>query len=190
MIEYRKKCCLLIFEEESDRNTYLQIAATDGADKAEALYYNNLQQTAQALQELPFASTVWVREKQTTGALWKNKVVEEMVGNSQSEKIAYAFQQAFNQGFRKVILLKGDCPGITVSILEEAFLALKIIEFSIGLNDRGGYYQLGMNQFEPAILQQADWSIPDIGKKVIRSIGDLKMALYKTKMLPIIDKFQ
>jgi len=89
-----------------------------------------------------------------------------------------------------VILLKADCPAISTAILEEAFLALKIIEFSIGLNDRGGYYQLGMNQFEPEILRHADWTAPDIGKKIIRSIGDLKMALYKTKMLPVIDKVQ
>ena len=190
MIEYRKKCCLLIFEEESDRNTYLELASRESVSKAEELYYNNLKRTAQALQELPFASAVWVREKGTTSAIWGNAKQEVMQGDSQSEKIAFAFNKAFEQGFRKVILLKADCPAISTAILEEAFLALKIIEFSIGLNDRGGYYQLGMNQFEPEILRHADWTAPDIGKKIIRSIGDLKMALYKTKMLSVIDKVQ
>ncbi len=190
MIEYRKKCCLLIFEEESDRNTYLELASREGASKAEELYYNNLRSTAQALQELPFAATVWLREKSTSDSIWGNAKQEVMQGQTPSERIAFAFKKAFDEGYRKVILLKGDCPGISIAILEEAFLALKIIEFSIGLNDRGGYYQLGMNQFEPAILNQDDWDAPDLGKKIIRSIGDLKMALYKTKMLPVIDKLQ
>ncbi len=190
MIEYRKKCCLLIFEEESDRNTYHEISEKEGADKSKELYYNNLKNTAMALKELPFAATVWVNGKESIPGLWKNKPIEVMRGSTQTEKIAFAFYKAFGDGYRKVILLKGDCPEVSPALLEEAFLALKIIEFSIGLNDRGGFYQLGMNQFNPTIMHHSDWTSADIGKKIIRSIGELKMALYKTKMLPVIDKLQ
>lgn len=190
MIEYRKKCCLLIFEEEAHPTTFQKLVEEEGEITSKNLYHNNLRKTAQALEEIQITTIVWINGKEQIDGLWKNKSLELFVGNTKSEQISHAFNTAFEAGFRKVIMLKADCPLITPALLEEAFLALKIIEFSIGLNDRGGFYQLGMNQFEPEILHQADWTAPDIGKKIIRSIGNLKMALYKTKMLPIIDKPQ
>ncbi|MCF8030579.1 MAG: TIGR04282 family arsenosugar biosynthesis glycosyltransferase, partial [Desulfohalobiaceae bacterium] len=68
----------------------------------------------------------------------------EQSGESLGERMENAFQLMFEQGCAKAVLIGSDCPGLEVSILEEAFRALDTADVVFGPAWDGGYYLLGL----------------------------------------------
>ncbi len=167
MNDYLEKwCCLIIFLKKNDApltsfqeqvNHILSISNSLSCTKH--IYY----------QEKIDDSIEWMQRDQ--------KFLVDEVDSSGQKQIAFA--RAFEAGFRKVILVDGDLLFLETKHFLEAFSCLKIIEFCIGPKKHGGLYLLGMNYFEPAILQNVKWDSPNITKEVIKEIGKLKQALYK-----------
>jgi hypothetical protein len=107
------------------------------------------------------------------------QIIWHSIDQANAESIVSdAFASAFKAGFRKVILFDPDFL-ISTSVLEEAFLALKMIEFCIGPNNNGCYL-LGMNVYEPAFFENLPQIVLSDRKALIRSIGQLHLATYKT----------
>ncbi len=92
-----------------------------------------------------------------------------------------AFKNAFDNGFRKVVLIRNNFNQIQPDQILEAFNCLKMIEFCIGPKDNGDYYLIGMNYFEPSLFNNKQWDSPMLVKETIKDIGKLKLATYKLK---------
>lgn len=97
-----------------------------------------------------------------------------------------AFEKAFAEGFRKVVMITHQTPQLEIKNLEEAFYSLKIIEFCIGPSTNGNYYLIGMNNFVRDILAVTETSSLTKCKATIRAIGELKAALYKLPTFTIV----
>ena len=154
MEEYRKKCCLaLLLDEKSESEAILN-----------------------ALADSPYHTIVW-KSNSTVNP-------DEMLlpEGPMPEVLNTVFEDGFSRGFRKVVILKPVLTP-TPSLLDEAFFSLKLIECCIGLNDTGDFYLLGMNDFRPEILSFIPPEDGAVSKKIIRRIGDQKLALYKTPTL-------
>lgn len=61
-----------------------------------------------------------------------------------------AFQEAFQSGFKSVVLIGSDCPDRTAKIVEKAFDGLKNNDLILGPARDGGYYLIGLK--EPQLL--------------------------------------
>ncbi|MBN3582091.1 TIGR04282 family arsenosugar biosynthesis glycosyltransferase [Algoriphagus aestuarii] len=86
------------------------------------------------------------------------------------QKMASAFQEQFQKGCDKLLIIGTDCPGLTSEILEEAFEKLDHDEVVIGPANDGGYYLLGMKTFIPGLFQKIPWSsekVLSLSKKVL-----------------------
>ena len=94
-----------------------------------------------------------------------------------------AFELAFKNDFRKVMLFESNTLQLEEKHLLEGFNCLKMLEFCIGPLQSGKYYLLGMNYFEPALFKNVLWQSEMLTKDLIREIGRLKHALYR---LPIL----
>lgn len=92
------------------------------------------------------------------------------------------FSKAFKNNFRKVILIDHNKP-VTAAVLQEAFSSLKMIEFCMGPSG-DGCYLFGMNMHERLFFQNSPKVFLSDRKLLIRNIGQLKLALYKTPLLP------
>lgn len=186
MNDYWEKCCLLIFESNRDAVGYQGLAKEIGSEKALAVYNRLLKNTSEVCKDLKVAKQIWSEVEREE--IWDEKeyTFYKNRGKGHSEHLEFAFNQAFEQGFRKVIALKADTLQLTSKILEEAFMSLKFIDFCIGPEEQGGFYLIGMNQFEPSVFYNKDWKSATLTKSVVKDIGALKLALYKTKTLPII----
>jgi rSAM/selenodomain-associated transferase 1 len=68
-----------------------------------------------------------------------------------------AFQQAFQAGFNRVILIGSDIPGLTPAILKKAFSALSFHDLVLGPARDGGYYLIGMTRPLPLLFQGIPW---------------------------------
>jgi glycosyltransferase A (GT-A) superfamily protein (DUF2064 family) len=154
MEEYRKKCCLaLLLDEQSESEAILL-----------------------ALAETPYHTVIW----KSNSTINPNEML--LPEGPMPEVLNTVFEDGFSRGFRKVVILKPVLTP-TPSLLDEAFFSLKLIECCIGLNDTGDFYLLGMNDFRPEILSFIPHEDGAVSKKIIRRIGDQKLALYKTPTL-------
>ena len=154
MEEYRKKCCLaLLLDEQSESEDILH-----------------------ALAETPYHTVIW----KSNSSINPNEML--LPEGPMPEVLNTVFEDGFSRGFRKVVILKPTTE-INPALLDEAFLSLKLLECCIGLKDNGDFYLLGMNDFRPEILSFIPPDHVAVSKKIIRRIGDQKLALYKTPTL-------
>ena len=88
-------------------------------------------------------------------------------------KMKTAFQQAF-QDHQKVVIIGSDCASLTPAIVEVAFQQLDKHDFVIGPALDGGYYLLGMNQYEPSVFDDIEWSTASVLEDTKQRIKELK----------------
>ncbi len=74
------------------------------------------------------------------------------------QRMESAFQQAFEAGARKVVIIGSDCPELNGETLNQAFEALETADFVIGPVPDGGYYLIGMKQLETSVFREMEWS--------------------------------
>ena len=60
-----------------------------------------------------------------------------------------ALREAFQSGFKSVVLIGSDCPDRTAKILEKAFVGLKNNDLILGPARDGGYYLIGLKEPQP-----------------------------------------
>ncbi len=176
MIEYYHQCCLLIFlpainlmDENSDWEKF-------------NFHINHIHEIT---KKIPVIKHLYYNESIEQNDIWENDSYSKFIkeGNDLGEKMEQAFQHSFNCGFRKIILIQADSVGIISRYLEEAFMSLKFIEFSIGPKKNGSYYLIGMNQFEPVVFRNKDWNSDSLYKSTVKDIGNKKYAIYKLPTL-------
>ena len=68
-----------------------------------------------------------------------------------------AFQQAFNDGFNRVVIIGCDCPALDDALLADAFKALHNSHVVIGPATDGGYYLIGLRKFVPQLFTNVKW---------------------------------
>lgn len=120
-----------------------------------------------------------------TGKLWSGngyRVSENKIDTSE-EFLISSFREAFDDMFRKVILLTAAPEGLQAKLLEEAFLSLRILDFTLGPTREGGIYLLGMNRYSPEFLSAGQAPESFRYKTFQRRAGELKAALYKSAVL-------
>lgn len=90
------------------------------------------------------------------------------------QRMESAFQQAFESGAHKVVIIGSDCPELNGETLNQAFEALETADFVIGPVPDGGYYLIGMKQLEPSVFREMEWSteaVRAITKERILALG-------------------
>ncbi|MBC7628616.1 TIGR04282 family arsenosugar biosynthesis glycosyltransferase, partial [Ferruginibacter sp.] len=79
-------------------------------------------------------------------------------GNDLGEKMKNAFVQLFKSGYKRVVIIGTDCPGINENILKTAFGEFNNSDVVIGPATDGGYYLLGMKEMHNDLFEKIDWS--------------------------------
>ncbi len=86
------------------------------------------------------------------------------------QRMHSAFQQAFESGAQKSIIIGSDCPELSGAVLQQAFDLLEEADFVIGPVPDGGYYLLGMKVLEPSVFQDIEWSTETVRAKTVEKI--------------------
>jgi glycosyltransferase A (GT-A) superfamily protein (DUF2064 family) len=117
--------------------------------------------------------------------LWKSKDYNSKHLNAEYDSALWdkVFKAAFDDGWRKVILLRSAPEGLTEKHLEEAFLSIRILELCLGPAKNGGIYLLGMPQYRPELLKNSILEKEPTWKVLQRTAGDEKAAMYKLPLL-------
>jgi rSAM/selenodomain-associated transferase 1 len=95
--------------------------------------------------------------------------IDAQRGDGLGERLDQGFTTSFNQGAVKTVIVASDVPGISSSILREAFDALDRHDIVIGPSLDGGYYLIGLKRPEPRLFRNIDWSTPTVLDRTLQT---------------------
>jgi len=117
----------------------------------------------------------------------KGKEISEWLGTNEKyfaqeglclgARQANAFKEAFKAGARKVVVIGTDNPLIDNDMINQAMQFLENNDLVIGPSVDGGYYLLGMKEFNEKIFEKIDWSTDKVFEQVLRNASDIGMSV-------------
>jgi hypothetical protein len=96
-------------------------------------------------------------------------------------KMASAFQEGFEAGFEKIIVIGSDMYDLNEGDIENAFSQLSKTDFVIGPAEDGGYYLLGMKTLEPSVFKNKEWGTETVLKATINDLKNKNRILLDTR---------
>ena len=137
-----------------------RLAKTMGPDKALEIYLQLIDHTYKVTKNLPVDKAVYYSDEIITGDVWDKGKYEKMVqeGSDLGKRMLNAFRNAFQKGYRKVLIIGSDSFEITSKIIQDAFNAIPQNNFVIGPTHDGGYYLIGMTALHAPLFKNKKWS--------------------------------
>lgn len=112
-------------------------------------------------------------------------------GSDLGERMKNAFIHIFSDGIEKAVLVGGDIPDLTTSLINEAFKTLDTSDAVIGPALDGGYYLIGFsrNTFLPDIFGGIAWSTGSVFDRTMSIFEKSGRSVHVLPGLSDIDTF-
>lgn len=112
--------------------------------------------------------------------------------NPQSEgdlgaRMSAAMRGVFWRGAGSVILLGGDCPGVTTMLLETVKQKLIENDVVIGPAQDGGYYLLGLSAPHPGFFKGIPWSTDQVFPQTLQRVRAFGLKIFCLDVLTDVD---
>ncbi|MDY6879450.1 MAG: TIGR04283 family arsenosugar biosynthesis glycosyltransferase [Thermodesulfobacteriota bacterium] len=123
---------------------------------------------------------------QWLGSKW---TFSEQESGNLGERMHAAFMKSFHSGSQKVVLIGTDIPGLSVSILEQAFDALNDHDVVIGPSTDGGYGLISMKS-PHNLFEGIDWGTESVLEQTMALARKEKMKVHLLDPLTDIDTLE
>jgi len=187
----QNKALLIFIKNPELGKAKTRIAKTVGDEKALQVYLELLKHTRKVATQVEanrylFYSQFIDRNDDWDNALFDKKLQAKL---DLGARMSAAFQKAF-EGNEKVVIIGSDCASLNIEMIKQAFQALETDDFVIGPAEDGGYYLLGMNNFQPVVFQNIEWSTEQVLPRTIEHIIDLDATYTLLPTLSDIDYWE
>ena len=100
-------------------------------------------------------------------------------GSGLGERMERAFQQVFDEGAEEAVLVGSDIPGLTASVISDAFSAFEQKDAVIGPANDGGYYLIGFRRrsFERSVFRAMTWSTDRVCQETLNRLQQAARAV-------------
>ena len=122
--------------------------------------------------------------------LWEQEYFskKQQKGEHLGERMQNAFQELFDLGHEKVVIIGSDLYDLDAKYIEEAYQKLDTHDAVIGPALDGGYYLFGMKKVLPNVFNQKDWGTETVFEDTLKDLENYNIHL--TKALNDIDTFE
>ena len=103
-------------------------------------------------------------------------------------KMQSSFQQAFDNNYKRVVIIGIDCPDINLKILNDAFDSLSKKELVLGIAKDGGYYLIGLNKKMPQLFKNISWGTDIVLEQTKAIATKLKLNIEYLTALSDVDR--
>ena len=103
-------------------------------------------------------------------------------------RLERAFQEAFQAGFHRVVLIGSDCPGLTRLLLEKALNHLAHHDLVLGPARDGGYYLIGMGRILRPLFVDIPWGTETVCHKTLEIAREMGLNVVLLETLDDIDR--
>jgi rSAM/selenodomain-associated transferase 1 len=161
-----------------------RLAASIGDQKALEVYLHLLKHTANLATGICVDKTVFYADQAEENDLFESSIFkkEVQVEGDLGVKMNAAFEQSFQLGYNKVIIIGSDCLELTADDLERAFELLETNDVVLGPAVDGGYYLIGLKKAFEELFNSKPWSTDQV---LELTINDIKQA---HKTFALLDK--
>ncbi|MBR8840096.1 MAG: TIGR04282 family arsenosugar biosynthesis glycosyltransferase [Stigonema ocellatum SAG 48.90 = DSM 106950] len=104
------------------------------------------------------------------------------------DRMAQAFQSAFDEPVDAAIIIGTDCPDLTDTILAQAFQQLQQTDLVLGPATDGGYYLIGLRQFVPELFEAIAWSTDQVCQQTLDIADKLNLSVTSLPTLSDVDR--
>lgn len=152
-----------------------RLAASVGNNLACDIYKYLLAHTAQLAEQVSVDRRVfYAPEIVPNDAFDQVKFSKTLqVAGDLGAKMRAAFEEAFEAGMTRVVIIGSDCYELTSGQLQEAFEALRSSDVVLGPAHDGGYYLLGLSQMIPQVFEDKPWSQPELYTETVAQLQEL-----------------
>lgn len=166
-----------------------RLAASIGDMNALQVYKSLLSHTRSVASGVEADRQVWYSSKIDRRDAWESELFEKRLqtGNDLGERMANAFNHGFEQGYERIVIIGSDCAELTAGQIDEAYRQLESNDAVIGPSEDGGYYLLGLTQFQPEIFSGVEWSTSSVLEHTIKIFEQEKLSYKQLEILNDID---
>ncbi len=104
------------------------------------------------------------------------------------EKMTRAMTEAFQAGYRQVMVIGADCPGLSPEILASGFSSLADHSLVLGPAVDGGYYLLGLTRPCPELFSNRSWGSNLLLAETMTAAKKLALKFFLLKELADVDR--
>jgi hypothetical protein len=169
-----------------------RLAVDIGQEKALLVYQYLLEHTKKITLPLSYEKQVCYDSYIDNNDMWENDkfLKTKQLGNDLGERMFNAFDNAFQEGCQKVVIIGSDCLEINTKIIENAFDALNENNAVLGGAIDGGYYLLGLSIMEKTIFERKKWSSDSVFKDTIHNFLHKNLTYHLLPTLNDIDNLE
>lgn len=151
-----------------------RLARRTGNDKAVQIYRTLLQYTRKITLQTDVDRQIWYDCFEPEQPMFSRNHFSPRIqhGEGLGERMKYAFQQAFKEGYQRVVIIGTDCAELTSKTISKAFDNLQKREVVLGPAEDGGYYLLGMRAFYPFIFENISWGTDRVFAQTTRYLTE------------------
>lgn len=153
-----------------------RLARDIGGERALRLYECMVRDTLDMLHgaKIPFRIVFDPPQASEAMRKWlgKSHSFQPQTGDDLGERMESAFQAVFDEGAREAVLIGSDIPGLTASLVSEAFGAFGRHDAVIGPANDGGYYLIGFrnSSFTRSIFHAMPWSTGSVFQETLERL--------------------
>jgi len=169
-----------------------RLAASIGENEALKIYLELLQITYEEVSRVNSADkrVYFSNDLDPSYLEVQNASAHLQSGADLGERIANAFKETFEAGYKKVLIIGSDCPSITAEIITEAVQVLEEKDLVIGPAGDGGYYLLGSRHFHPQLFEAVPWSTAAVRRLTLEAAERLKLSSHVLEELNDVDTIE
>ncbi len=172
------KNALIIFVRKPELGKVkTRLAKSLGDEKALEIYIDLLQHTHAISVNLECDKYLFYSDGIEYNDIWESNIYNknEQEGENLGDRMLLAFHKVFQLGYRSIVIIGSDCPGLSSEIINESFERLTNNDIVIGPSIDGGYYLLGMKKLIPELFKNKKWSTDFVLADTIKDTVSLKL---------------
>jgi rSAM/selenodomain-associated transferase 1 len=150
-----------------------RLAAKIGDKLALKVYKELTKHTALITKKIKSHKNVYYSKEILKNDIWNETCFQKRIQSDGDlgERMKTAFNDGFNEGYSKVIIIGSDIYSLEKSDIEKAFYQLNFHDAVIGPATDGGYYLLGLRSNFSSIFDGKEWSSKNV---LYETLIDLK----------------
>lgn len=168
-----------------------RLAETVGNEQALRIYKKLIDYTGSVADAVNADRQVWYSDFIAKDDVWNEservyaKKLQE--GSGLGERMYYAFNNAFENGYQKVVIIGSDCAELAADLISETYQRLEDNDLVIGPSEDGGYYLLAMNKCYRQLFDGIHWSTPQVLPQTLEIARGLDLSIHLLPELNDVD---
>ncbi len=166
-----------------------RLAKTIGNQGAFEVYSDLVKVTENATENLKIDKYIYFSDA-VVNTKWQNDFKTTQNGADLGERMKNAFENGFDAGYNRIVLIGSDLPDIEAKHIEVGLNKLKETDVVFGPAEDGGYYLIGLSKMHECVFNNKPWSQTNLLKETLTELQKNNITFSTLEVLNDIDTIE